>query len=164
MEIFSADVTSSAPLSSLEGFVLVSAAHLSPNFLCLQLPRMIKLNKESRNVTPRDGFDTRMGRAELLACDKSGVTSTLLMCIRPSFNAQCGGGWQHRCASTTSPVPAPLRVRPWNDSLGHREKEGWPCCELAVCPIFRGYHTCESKTLNLMANGNFAVGLSSNAV
>lgn len=85
-EISSADGIGSAPLSSLGGFVFASAAHLSPSFLGLLLPWMKGSEKEPRNVTLRDCFDAGTGRAESLACDKPGVTSTLSTCIGPAFS------------------------------------------------------------------------------
>lgn len=117
-EISSADGTGSAPLSSLGGFVFASAAHLCPSFLCLLLPWMKGSEEEPWNVTLRDCFDAGTGRAESLACDKRGITSTLLTCIGPAFSP---------------PEPPQPRQHHWecagNNRLGpHKEKQGWPCC------------------------------------
>lgn len=149
-EISSADGTGSAPLSSLGGFVFAPAAHLSPSFLRLLLPWMKGSEKEPQNVTLRDCFDAGTGRAESLACDKPGVTSTLLTCIGPAFSH-----------STPEP-PQPRQPQHHGECDGKKQAGSSQrdtslalLCVIQVS-LFRGYHIYKSKMLNLMVNENFA--------
>lgn len=64
--------------------MFVSATH--HRFFYLLLAKMVKLNKEPRDVTL---VNVKVGRAELLACDRLGIMSAVLMCIGPGFNPQC---------------------------------------------------------------------------